>query len=93
MLGQWIWSVVIVVMVAVLTSQTFPARRAVPAAPTLATMEWKARSSAMPRSFQEVTDIATCREMHRQIEQTRDAGDNRITLACHPNSVASASTL
>ena len=84
MFGQWIWCFVIVMMVAVLTSQTFPARRPAPAAPTLATMEWKARWPASARSFQEVTDLATCREMQRQIAERPDPANGRLTLACQP---------
>lgn len=82
MFGQWVWSFVIVLMVAVLTSQTFPARRAVPMAPAVATMEWKARAAAPQHSFQEVTDLATCREMQRQIAERPDAAAGRLTLAC-----------
>jgi hypothetical protein len=82
MFGQWVWSFVIVLMVAVLTSQTFPARRAVPMAPAVATMEWKARAAAPQHSFQEVTDLATCREMQRQIAERQDAAAGRLTLAC-----------
>jgi hypothetical protein len=88
MFGQWVWSFVIMLMVAVLTSQTFPARRAAPTAPTVATMEWKARAASL-HSFQEVTDLATCREMQRQIAQRRDPTD-RLTLACQPEPQRSA---
>jgi len=90
MFGQWIWSFAIVMMVAVLTSQTFPARRPMPMAPAVATMEWKARSPAAARSFQEVTDLATCREMQRQIAERHDPADGRLTLACQPESSRSA---
>jgi hypothetical protein len=81
MFGQWIWSFIIVLMVAVLTSQTFPARRTSPTAPALATMEWKARAAASQHSFQEVTDLATCREMQRLIAHRQDPA-GRLTLAC-----------
>jgi hypothetical protein len=89
MFGQWVWSFVIVLMVAFLTSQTFPARRAVPTAPAVATMEWKARTAASQHSFQEVTDLATCREMQRQIALRQDPAD-RLTLACQPEPQHSA---
>jgi hypothetical protein len=88
MFGQWVWSFVIVLMVAVLTSQTFPARRAAPAAPAVATMEWKARAASQ-HSFQEVTDLATCREMQRQIAQRQNPA-GRLTLACQPEPQRSA---
>jgi hypothetical protein len=53
-------------------------------------MEWKARSPAAARSFQEVTDLATCREMQRQIAERHDPADGRLTLACQPESSRSA---
>jgi hypothetical protein len=88
MFGQWVWSFVIVLMVAVLTSQTFPARRGAPTAPAVATMEWKARAASQ-HSFQEVTDLATCREMQRQIALRQDPAE-RLTLACQPEPQRSA---
>jgi len=90
MFGQLVWSFVIVLSVAFLTSQTFPARRAAQTTPAVATMEWKSRAAASQHSFQEVTDLATCREMQRQIAERQNPATGRLTLACQPEPQRSA---
>jgi len=84
MLGRIVGSVFIVSVVALVVSQTFPGRRAAPPAPAIATMEWKASARAAPLSVEQPTDLATCREMQRQMAQQRETGGARISLACRP---------
>jgi hypothetical protein len=88
--GQWMWSIVIVVLVVFGLSEAFPGKRAAPTVTAVATMAWVAPSPGAPRFFQQVTDLATCREMQRQIAQQRDTADNGITLACHASPSHSA---
>jgi hypothetical protein len=90
MLGQWVWSIVLVLVVAFLLSETFPGKRGAPVASAVATMQWTASARATPLSFDQVTDLATCREMQRQIAQQRDVSDTGITLACRPSGSRSA---
>lgn len=82
MLGQFLWSALIVLVVCVLLSEAFPGRRGPPAAPVLATMHWYTPAMATPLSFDELTDLTTCREMQRQLAQRRDEVEGSITLAC-----------
>lgn len=82
MLSRIIGSVFVVFVVVVVLLQVFPGRRNGPAAPAIATMEWKGPARATPLSVDQPIDLATCREMQRQMAQQREADDSAITLAC-----------
>jgi hypothetical protein len=82
MLVRVVWTGLIVMLSCVLLSVAFPGKRKVSAAPALATMHWYAPASATPLSFDEVTDLATCREMQRQVALRHEDRDGAITLAC-----------
>jgi hypothetical protein len=83
MLGRIVGAVFIILVVVVVLSQAFPGRRSAPTAPAIATMEWKGTPRATPLSIDQPIDLATCREMQRQMAQQREAGDSAVTLACH----------
>jgi hypothetical protein len=82
MFARVVWTGLIVLLICVLLSVTFPGKRNAPAAPVVATMHWYAPTRATPLSFDEITDLATCQEMQRQLALRHDGSDGAITLAC-----------
>lgn len=81
MLGQYMWSAVIVALGSLLLLVAFPGRHNGPAERGVATMRWHAPSEATPASVDQTIDLATCRELQRQLEEHPN-GQN-LTLACH----------
>jgi hypothetical protein len=94
MLGRCIWSLLVILLVAFLATRALPGRRGAPATPAIATVQWHMSTGSASSSFDEVTDLGTCREIQRQIahERQHEGGDGHITLACH-RSRTSASSL
>lgn len=90
MIGRALWPILVVLLIAFLLSEMFPGKRGTPIAPAIATMEWSAPASAAPYSLDEVTDVATCANVQRQIAQRRDIADNQVTLACRRPRAAAA---
>jgi hypothetical protein len=82
MLARVVWTGLIVALICVLLSVAFPGKRSVSAAPAVATMHWYAPAMATPLSFDEMTDLATCQEMQRQLALRHENRDGAITLAC-----------
>ncbi len=85
MVGRAVVSLVMMTMLALLLSQVFPGKRGAPAAPSTATMTWRAPLSAAPLSFDELTDFTTCQEMQRQLAEQHD---DTLTIACHEAKVS-----
>ena len=85
MLGRCVWSLIVIVLLAFAATRALPGRRGAPAVPAIATVHWNMPAGNAPRSFDEVTDLGTCREIQRQIadERQHDHSDGQITLACH----------
>lgn len=81
MIGRSIWSVLVVLLVAVLLTRILPGKRGEPSESAVATMEWTATSKT-PRFYSEVTTVSTCHELQRQVAHQPDLGDGRITIAC-----------
>jgi hypothetical protein len=79
--GQYIWSVVIVVLASIALLEAFPGRHATPVEPGVATMRWHPPSQTTPVAVDQPIDLATCRELQRQIAEHPD-DQTRVTLAC-----------
>ena len=93
MLGRCIWSLIVILLMAFLATRALPGRRGPPATPAIATVQWSMPASDASLSFDEVTDLGTCREIQRQIayEREHDRSDGNVTLACHRSREAAPS--
>jgi len=81
MLGQYLWSGLIVGLACLLLLVIFPGRRVAPDEQGVATMQWRAAAHATPVSVEQPIDLAACRELQRQLAERPD-DQTRVTLDC-----------
>jgi hypothetical protein len=82
MLARVVWTGLTAALICALLSVVFPGKRHVSTAPAVATMRWYVPAMATQLSFDETTDLATCREMQRQLALRHESKDGAISLAC-----------